>query len=138
MASEITVALVSGGLVLATGLLTSRANWGFEKRRRREDRRLARIEQWRVEIRQLRHAETNHPAHNAEKKNNHLPEVPDPPEADSMQHEWFRTLKLDLSEDALNRVEELRQLRIHDRKGQIPDVLEQEVLRIERSEWELI
>jgi hypothetical protein len=36
------------------------------------------------------------------------------------------------------RVEELRQLRIHDRKRQIPEVLEQEVIRIEREKWNLV
>ena len=121
---------------LAAGLLAPWAGWAVEKRRRREDRRVVLITNWRNDIRQLRLAETHHLALNAENRNNHLPEVP--PEADPTQHEWFRTLELELSDDAARRVDELRHLPIHERKGQIPDVPEEEVRRIERVDWKLL
>ena len=37
-----------------------------------------------------------------------LPELPEPPEVDPRHHEWFRTLELELSDDAARRVYELR------------------------------
>jgi hypothetical protein len=138
VASEIVVNLISGAGGLAAGLLAPWARWAVEKRRRREDRRVVLITNWRNDIRQLRLAETHHLALNAENRNNHLPEVPEPPEADPTQHEWFRTLELELSDDAARRVDELRHLPIHERKGQKPDVPEEEVRRIERVDWKLL
>jgi hypothetical protein len=148
MASDITVALITSGFTLggavvgASGallgiLVAPWVGWSVDKRRRRQDARAALISQWRVEIRQLRNAENNHLAHNEENKNNGLPEVPDPPESDPMQHEWFRRLRPELTIWAANRVNNLREKPVRDRKGQIPDVLEQQVFRIESKKWKL-
>jgi hypothetical protein len=140
MAYEVPVALISGGVGLATGVIGSLfgpwSNWGVEKRRRRQDGRAALIAQWRAGIRELRNAEDNHLARNQENRRNQLSQEPDPPEADPTRHEWFRRLGLELSDDAAERVDELRLLPIRDRKGQIPGVLEGAVLEIERK-WKL-
>jgi hypothetical protein len=142
MASEVAVAVISGGtgvVGLAIGSVVTRwANWGFEKSRRKEDRRVARIESWRVEIRQLRNAENSCVARNEERRAKQEPELGDLPEADPMHHEWFRDLQLELAEDAVERVEELRQKPVKDRLGEVPNLLEEEVRRIERSEWKLV
>jgi ribosome recycling factor len=75
MASDITGALITGGFALggvalgaAAAIATPWVGWTVEKRRRRQDRRAALIQQWRVDIRQLRNAEKNHLAQNEENK----------------------------------------------------------------------
>ena len=139
MASEIMVALIGLGTGAIGSLVAPWANWGAEKRRRKEDRRgVVLITNWRHDIRQLRLAETHHLALTAESRTNDLPEPPEPLEADPRHHEWFRTLELELSDDAARRIEELRSLPIHDRQGLISDVLEEEVRRIERVDWKLL
>jgi hypothetical protein len=147
VASGITVALITGGFVLggtflgALGaiigsLLTPWVNWGVEKRRRRHDNRAQLIQQWRVEIRQLRNAENNHQAHNEELKKRGEPEEIDPPEVDPENSGVLRRLKDELPSWALTRLSEKRASPVKERKGQIPDLLEAEVLRIERK-WGL-
>jgi hypothetical protein len=143
MASEVAVVLISGGLALGGvivgslgtivgSLLTQRA----EERRRKRDSRAALIAQWRNGIRQLRNAETGSLARNQENKKKGQPEEPDPPEADPMHYDPLRRLRQELSRHAGSRVDELSLLSVQDRKGQIPDLLEQEVLRIEKK-WRL-
>jgi hypothetical protein len=143
--SEIAIALISGGSALggaivgasgaiAGSLIAQRA----EKRRRRQESRAALIAQWRNDIRQLRNAENNHLARNEENKKQGRPEEPDPPEVDPWQHyEPLRRLRHELPRHAVSRVDELRGLRVRERTGQIPDLLEQEVLHIETKKWKL-
>jgi hypothetical protein len=60
------------------------------------------------------------------------------PEANPMWHEWFRDLQEELSDDAQERIEQLREKPVEDRPGEIPLLLEEEVRRIERSQWKLL
>jgi hypothetical protein len=76
-------------------------------------------------------------ARNAENGNNHLPESPDPREADPTHHEWFRNLELELLDAGAVRVERLRESPIHDRQGADTKCSEDEVRRIERDKWKL-
>ena len=142
MAYEVPAALIGGGAGFLTGgisaLVAPWAKWGVDKRQRREDRRVALIAGWRAAIDELRLAETHTVALNAENREKGLPEVSDPPEADPVEHEWFRTLQLELSYDATERVEQLRQKPVAERRGQIPVLLHEEVLRIERDKWGLL
>ena len=86
----------------------------------------------------MRNAEINHLARNEENKKQGQPEEPDPPEVDPWQHyEPLRRLRHELPRHAVSRVDELRQLHVEDRSGQIPDLLEQEVLHIETKKWKL-
>jgi hypothetical protein len=62
----------------------------------------------------------------------------DMPEANPMWHEWFRDLQEELSDDAQERIEQLREKPVEDRPGEIPLLLEEEVRRIERSQWKLL
>lgn len=54
MASEIAVAVISGGTGLVTGAIASLiapwANWGIEKRRLTRERRIVRIAEWRAGV----------------------------------------------------------------------------------------
>jgi hypothetical protein len=134
--SEIAVALISGGSALGGAIVgSSGAIIGAlvaqraEKRRRTQNSRAALIAQWRNDIRHLRNAEINHLARNEENKKQGQPEEPDPPEVDPWQHyEPLRRLRHELPQ---------RRLSIQDRRGQIPDLLEEEVLHIERKKWKL-
>jgi hypothetical protein len=143
--SEIAVALISGGSALggaivgsSGAILGSLVAQRAEKRRRRQESRTALIAQWRNDIRQLRNAEINHLAHNEENKKQGQPEEPDPPEVDPWQdYEPLRRLRHELPHRAVSRVDELRGLRVQDRRGEIPDLLEQEVLHIETKKWKL-
>jgi hypothetical protein len=145
MASEIAVALISSGSALGGAIVgSSGAIVGSlvaqraEKRRRRQESRAGLIAQWRNDIRQLRNAEINHLARNEENKKQGQPEEPDPPEVDPWQHyEPLRRLRHELPHHAVSRVDELRRSRVQDRRGQIPDLLEQEVLHIETKKWKL-
>jgi len=145
MVSEIAVALISGGSALggaivgsSGAIIASQVAQRAEKRRRRQESRAALIAQWRNDIRQLRNAESNQLARNEENKNQGQPEEPDPPEVDPWQHyEPLRRLRHELPHHAVGRVDELRRMPIQDRIGQIPDLLEEEVLHIERKKWKL-
>ena len=86
----------------------------------------------------MRNAEINHLARNEENKKQGQPEEPDPPEVDPWQdYEPLRRLRHELPHHSVGRVDELRGLRVQDRRGQIPDLLEQEVLHIETKKWKL-
>jgi len=132
MVSEIAVALISGGSALggaivgsSGAIIASQVAQRAEKRRRRDNR-------------QLRKAESNQLARNEENKKQGQPEEPDPPEVDPWQHyEPLRRLRHELPHHAVGRVDELRRMPIQDRIGQIPDLLEEEVLHIERKKWKL-
>jgi serine/threonine-protein kinase len=52
-------------------------------------------------------------------------------------YEPLRRLRHELPHHAVSRVDELRRSRVQDRRGQIPDLLEQEVLHIETKKWKL-
>jgi hypothetical protein len=85
----------------------------------------------------LRTAEEQSVSRDEERRKLGEPEE-DLPEADPMhqRHEWFSRLRPELSSWAASRVDNLRQLPVRDRKGQIPDLLWQQVLHIEKK-WGL-
>ena len=143
MGSDIAVALITGGLttggVIVGSLATlagSRVTQRAQERRRRRESRAALIAQWRDGIRQLRNAEKGFLARNHENKEKGQLEEPDPPEADPMHYDPLRRLRQELPHRAGSRVDELRGLGVQDRQGQIPDLLEQEVVHIEKK-WKL-
>jgi hypothetical protein len=141
---DVPTTLVSAGLGVVGGAISALvapwAKWGVERRRRIEDRRVGLIEGWRAGIRQLRNAENNSLTRDAENAARQIPEEPDLPEADPRHpnHEWFRSLEPELSPEAVDRIEQLRQLPIRERTGQIPDLLEEQVMVIERTKWKLL
>jgi hypothetical protein len=141
-ASPITIALIAlGGTFLGAfgailgSLLTPWVNWGVEKRRLRQDARGRLIQQWRGGNRELRDRETAL-ARIAEDIKKGQPGPVALPETDPMQYEWSRRLRLEMRTWAVNRVDDLRKLPIEDRIGKIPDLLEAQILGIERK-WGL-
>jgi hypothetical protein len=145
VASGIMVALIAlAGTVLGAlgailgSVMTPWVNWGIEKRRRTQDARVELITQWRGTIRELRNAEKGHLAQNAEHQNRGEPELPDPPEVGPMFYEPLRRLRvvLERSSFAITSLDNLSASSVRDRQGQVPDFLEDQVLRIERK-WGL-
>ena len=137
MAHEVPVAVISGGVGLATGAIGSLfapwAKWGVEKRRNRQERRAERIKEWREGIGDLRYAEQE--------------SIPGRPEGHLLfadignpnltSQGWWITLKTELSRPALRQLSRLTSKPLVDREGRVPDLLEREVARIERD-WNLI
>jgi hypothetical protein len=140
MAYEVPVALISGGVGLATGAIGSLCapwgNWGVEKRRTRQERRAERIEEWRDGIGDLRHAEQESIPGRPE---GHLVFVTpaDISNPNLTTQGWWITLKTELSRPALRQLPKLTSQPLVDREGKVPDLLEREVARIERD-WNLI
>ncbi|WP_077086497.1 hypothetical protein [Mycobacterium rhizamassiliense] len=133
MASEIPVALISGGFGLALGWLTPLAKWKVadEPGLKRQER-VQRIANWRQNIRDLRLAET----HTLALIRENAGPAAAWPEVNPREHEWYRDLKSDLSDNQVRSIEYWRRKPIATREGKIPTILEQEVRRIER-EWHL-
>jgi hypothetical protein len=143
MASDIAVALISGGFTLGGVVLGSLGSIGgsvvasrAEDRRRQQDSRAGLVAQWRVDIRQLRRAESDHLRRNEENREKGQPEEPDPPEVTLKHYPSLERLQRELSSWAVSRVDNLLEFSLQDRKGQIPDLLDQQVLQIEKK-WRL-
>jgi hypothetical protein len=146
VASEIAVALISGGVGLTTGIVGSLiapwANWGVEKRRLRQESRVERIGEWRDGVEALRAAE-----------NDHVPRIgvpgmqtslvvdngaPDPDGTRLRSRSWFVTLQPELSKRGREEAVDLQEQRVVKRLGLLPDLLAAEIARIERDKWKLI
>lgn len=130
---------------LGTGVVTSwtapRANWGIEKKRLLRGARVERIKEWRDGVAELRAIEdANVVEARAAGGISIVVDAghPDPPEAASGIKPWFVTLRPELSQAALDKFLVLQKKRIIERKGQIPNLLADEITRIEREQWELI
>ena len=138
MAYEVPVALISGGVGLATGAIGSLfapwGNWGVEKRRTRQERRAERIKEWRDGIGDLRYAEQESIPGRPE---GHVVFVTPAGNPNLTTQGWWITLKTELSRPALRQLPKLTSKPLVDREGKVPDLLEREVARIERD-WNLI
>ena len=145
MASEIAVALTTGGLTLGGTIVGALGatfgpwvSWGVEKRRFERDSRVALIKQWRYDIKHLRGAEVgwlNRQKYLADKGE---PPDPVPPEIDLMHFDALRRLRVKLQPSAwaVRYLNKLLQKPLEERVGEIPDFLEKQVLGIE-SKWGL-
>ena len=138
MAHEVPVALISGGVGLATGAIGSLfapwGNWGVEKRRTRQERRAERIKEWRDGIGDLRHAERESIPGRPEGR---LVFVTPAGSPNLGTQGWWITLKTELSRPTLRQISRLTSKPLVEREGKVPDLLEREVARIERD-WDLI
>jgi hypothetical protein len=140
MAYEVPVALITGSVGLTTGILGSLvapwANWGVEKRRLRRQARVDRITEWRAGVADLRLAEEK----NAPRSDRELKWQADGlPDFNVRFMSWFVTLEAELTRKTLRKIGDLREIRLIERKGQIPALLEKEEFkRIEREKWKLI
>lgn len=138
VASDIAVALIGGGAGLLTGAVTGTissliapwANWGIEKKRRAQDLRQKRIEEWRRHLDDLDWAENYH--------GRVVNPGDDPISGDVRTKDWFITLRAEMAADALQQVEELSQRPMQTRRGEMSKLLGEEITRIEREKWELI
>lgn len=157
VASEIAVALISGGVGLTTGIVGSLfapwANWGIEKRRLQRASRVERIKEWREGVTALREAEKKDGKRVLYRQSPLLTEsltgpprgpqyidggVPDPDYVDVYTKPWFRTLKREMDPEELATVDRWSELPVAKRIGELPDVLDEEINRLERDEWKLV
>ena len=133
MASEIVVALISGGVGLTTGIIGSLvapwANWGVEKRRRIQERRVERIKQWRDRADYIDFAERNH---------GRIIGGDEPVNSDVRKKDWFATLRPEMAPDILRKLEALCEQPVATRRGQVSKLIEHEITRIEREKWNLV
>ncbi|MGD1173772.1 hypothetical protein ACKUVQ_10855 [Mycobacterium seoulense] len=153
MASEIVLALISGGTGFATGAVGSLfapwANWGIEKRRLRRTSRVDRISQWRSGVAMLRRAEPEHgipqqvakPASLGDRiteRYQYITRTPDPDLVDVYTKPWFRQLRRELSRKTLRQIAAMTAQPVQQRIGDLPDRLEEEINRLERDKWHLV
>ncbi|WP_133160822.1 hypothetical protein [Mycobacterium ahvazicum] len=161
MTSDVAVAFIGGGAGLLTGAVTGTissliapwANWGIEKRRLRRENRVQRIKEWRAGVTELREAEhrdgkrvryrkplslgdsiTGRPAHEEYIDAG----VPSPDYVDVSTKSWFHTLKRELSSAALRRIDTLTERPLAERIGELPNMLDEEINRLERDKWDLV
>jgi hypothetical protein len=137
VASEIVVALIGGVAGLTTGVVGSLfapwANWGAEKRRRRQDRRVERIAEWPLGVRRLREAESDY----LKSVHGHAPAYGAQPDATTRN--WWATLRPELKDDVARHIEELsKNTGVQERSGQVPNLLRDEIVRLERDKWKLV
>jgi hypothetical protein len=137
VASEIVIALIGGGAGLATGVVGSLfapwASWGVEKRRLQQERRVQRIAEWRVGVRRLREAEGLYlKAVRGEAQAYG-------PQPDVTNRNWWATLKPELQSHVARRIEELsNNTGVEQRFDDVPNLLRDEIVRIERDKWKLV
>ena len=137
VASEILVALIGGGAGLTTGVVGSLfapwASWGVEKRRLQQERRVQRIAEWRLGVRRLREAESLYvqslrgdgPAYG--------------PQPDVTTRNWWATLKPELRSDVARKIEDLsNNTGVEERFEGVPNLLRDEIVRLERDKWKLV
>lgn len=137
MASEIVVALIGGLAGLTTGVAGSLfapwASWGVEKRRLQQERRVQRIAEWRLGVRRLREAESDYlksvqgraPAYGAQ--------------PDATTRNWWATLRPELKDDVARHIEELsKSSGVEERYEEVPNLLRDEIVRLERDKWKLV
>jgi len=121
VSSEIVVALIGGGAGLATGIVGSLfapwANWGAEKRRRRQDRRVERIGEWRAGAYQLG-------------GDVHFMELEWSP--------WYTTLYREMSDTAKRQIEDGSQGVPNPNHNEVAMLIIEEIARIERDKWKLV
>ena len=156
MASEIAVAFIGGGAGLLTGAITGAissliapwANWDI-KRRLNRTTRADRIKEWRLGVANLRKAEREHGQPQSvpkpkswEDKITGRPEfITVLPNADLINVDtrpWFRTLRREVSKKALRKVKALNGQPLEVRTKSLPEVLDEEINRIERDKWDLV
>jgi hypothetical protein len=157
VASEIAVAFIGGGAGLLTGAITGAissliapwANWGIEKRRLNRTSRVGRVKEWRQGVAYLRKAEREHGQPQSvpklkswQDKITARPEfITVLPDADLINVDnkpWFRTLRREVSKKTLRNVEVLNRQPLQERTKSLPDVLDEEINRIERDKWDLV
>lgn len=151
MAYEVPVALISGGLGFATGVVGTLFGpwnaWAAEKRRRKHDRRVKRVEEWRKGVNSLRVAEakygTEKPVVKTVKQEGKVSfqwdtEVPDSDLVNVYTKPWFRTLRRELPTKALARIEVLTGKPPAERIGELPALLDDEINNIESDKWDLV
>lgn len=121
MSSEIVVALIGGGAGLATGIVGSLfapwANWGAEKRRRRQDRRVERIAEWRAGASQLG-------------GDVHFMELEWSP--------WYTTLYREMGDHAKRNIADGSQGVPNPNHNEVAMLIIEEIARIERDKWKLV
>lgn len=137
MASEIVVALIGGLAGLTTGVAGSLfapwANWGAEKRRLQQERRVQRIAEWRLGVRRLREAEGEY----LKSVGGHAPAYG--PQPDATIRNWWATLRVELAADVAQQIEELsKNTGVEERYGEVPNLLRDEIVRLERDKWKLV
>lgn len=157
VATEIIVAAISAGVGLATGALGSLvapwANWGVEKRRLCRASRVERIQEWRSGVAALRSAEsedgkpkqvpkrtplTASLGDRTTERPQYVTVVPDSDLVNVQTKRWFRQLQRELSMKTRRRIENLTAQPLQQRLGALPDLLDEEINRIERNNWKLI
>ncbi|BBX39802.1 hypothetical protein [Mycobacterium simiae] len=161
MTSEVTVAFIGGGAGLLTGAITGtissliapRANWGIEQRRLRRESRVQRITEWRAGVTELREAKPRDGKRVHYRKPLSLGDsitgrpareeyidagVPSPDYVNVFTKPWFRTLKRELSPATLTQIDTLTERPLADRIGELPNMLDEEVNRLERDKWRLV
>jgi hypothetical protein len=64
--------------------------------------------------------------------------VPDPDYVNVHTKPWFRTLKRELSSAVLKQVDTLAAQHVAQRIGELPNLLDEEINRLERDKWKLV
>ncbi|PLV48201.1 hypothetical protein X011_17590 [Mycobacterium tuberculosis variant microti OV254] len=64
--------------------------------------------------------------------------VPSPDYVNVFTKPWFRTLKRELSPATLTQIDTLTERPLADRIGELPNMLDEEVNRLERDKWRLV
>jgi hypothetical protein len=121
MASEIIVAVIGGGVGLATGIVGSLfapwANWGVEKRRLRHAGRVERIKEWREGANRL---------------------DGDVHFMDLEWSEWYVTLYPEMSSVAKQQIDDATQGVPNPNHNEARMLIIGEIARIERDKWKLV
>ena len=140
MASDIAVAFIGGAAGLLTGTVSSLfapwAHWGAEKERRQQDRRVARVADWRKGVDELAFAEGE--AVSPSSSASVVFVSARDPDYDVRSKDWYVTLKSVMSPDVANEVEALSAKPLNSRLGEVPKLLRHEIMHIEREHWELV
>ncbi|GLE56617.1 hypothetical protein NJBCHELONAE_19260 [Mycobacteroides chelonae] len=150
MSSEIVVALIGGAAGLVSGtigsLIAPWSQWGVERHRLRRQRRAELLAEWRRGVDGLREVESGAavtmrgPSIPGRTENVRMildDGRPDPDEANVNRHQWFLSLKPHLSADVTSEVDELVKTRIVRRSRDLPGLLAEEIVKIEKK-WNLI
>jgi hypothetical protein len=144
VASDITVAFIGGAAGLLTGAVTGTissliapwANWGAEKKRRQQDRRVERIAEWRKGVDEVAFAEGE--AFSPSSSSSGVFVSARDLDWDVRSKDWYVTLKSQMSPDVANEVEALSAKPLKSRLGEVPRLLRNEIMRIEEEKWELV